>query len=326
LDEQEDSAEPGPWRKWLCWSLAGAVLLWAIARTFGLESGYPFVQLMVYTPYILLLSMLACLAIVLLRQWLPFIFGVIGVVALAIAVVPRELGGPEEAPPGEAIRLLSLNTWRGNADVTQLLEIIEARDVNVLSLQELPINGVKRLKRRGLEKILPYRVLGIEERGGGGVYSRFPAHGMAPTRTRLRQPRAMIKPPGSVPFEVMSVHPRAPQGPGSTRQWAREMSRLPEADEPGPPRVLAGDLNSTLDHKELRDLIDTGYRDAADTIGSGLVTTWPSKLKWPLPVTIDHVLVEEPIKITGYDVEANDNSDHRAVYAELVIPHTQEGK
>lgn len=321
MDEQEDSAAaPGPWRKWLSWTLAGAILLWAIARIFGLEGGYPFVQLMAYTPYILLLSLLACLAIVLLRQWLPFIVGVIGVFALAIAVVPRELGGPEDAPPGEAIRLLSLNTWRGNADVTQLLEIIEARDVNVLSLQELPINGVKRLRRRGLQKILPYRVLGIDANGGGGVYSRFPANGMAPTRTKLRQPRALIKPPGTIPFEVMSVHPRAPQGRGSTKLWSREMSRLPGADDPGPPRVLAGDFNATLDHAKLRDLIDTGYRDAGDTIGSGLVTTWPSKLKVPLPVTIDHVLVDEPIAITGYDVEAVNHSDHRAVYAELVVP------
>ena len=162
LDEKE-SVGSGPWRKWLSWSLVVAILLWAIARTFGFERGYPFVQLMAFTPYVLLISLLTCLLVVLLRQWLAFIVGAIGVVALAIAVVPRELGGPEDAPPGEPIRMLSFNTFRGNADYTELLEIIEARDINVLSLQELPVNGAKRLKRRGIEDTMPFRVLGVEE-------------------------------------------------------------------------------------------------------------------------------------------------------------------
>lgn len=319
MDEKE-SVGSGPWRKWLSWSLVVAILLWAIARTFGFERGYPFVQLMAFTPYVLLISLLTCLLVVLLRQWLAFIVGAIGVVALAIAVVPRELGGPEDAPPGEPIRMLSFNTFRGNADYTELLEIIEARDINVLSLQELPVNGAKRLKRRGIEDTMPFRVLGVEEKGGGGVYSSFPMTRMEPTLTGPRQPRALVRPPGSIEFEVMSVHPRAPQGTGSTGLWSREVSRLPRADEPGPAKVLAGDFNATLDHVRLRDLIDTGYRDAGDTIGSGLGTTWPSTLRWPPPVTIDHVLVEAPIAITGYDVEGINNSDHRAVYTELVVP------
>jgi len=55
-------------------------------------------------------------------------------------------------------------------------------------------------------------------------------------------------------------------------------------------------------------------------MGDGLLTTWPSKLKWPLPVTIDHFLVEEPIKIRDYDVMKVNNTDHRAIYTELVVP------
>ncbi len=306
---------------WLCWALAALLLLWAFARTLGLERGYPFVQLMAYTPYFLVLSLVVLLLILLLRQWWQALATGVAVLVLAVAVVPRAFGGPDDPPPGgQSIRLLSFNTLRGNADVTQLLEIMEARNINVLSLQELPVNGVKRLKRRGLEEILPYRVLGIEDKGGGGVYSRFPANGMAPTKTGLRQPRAKIKPRRSIPFEVMSVHPRAPQGRAETDRWSREMGWLPIADEPGPPRVLAGDFNATLDSVKLRDLTGTGYRNAGETMGSGLTTTWPAKLRWPLPVTIDHVLVEDPIAILDYDVIPINNSDHKAVYTELVIP------
>ena len=40
-------------------------------------------------------------------------------------------------------------------------------------------------------------------------------------------------------------------------------------------------------------------------------------------MTIDHVLVEEPIKISDYDVMKVDNTDHRAIYTELVVPGTR---
>jgi len=321
LIDEGNKVNPIGWRTWLCWGMAIVVVLWAIWRTLGLESGYPFVQVMAYTPQFLLLSGIVLLAILGLRQWLPAAVTFVAVAALGFAVLPRAFGGPDERPEGgQTIRLLSVNTLRGNVDVTRLLEIIESRHINVLSLQELPVNGVKRLKRRGLQDILPYRVLGIEDKGGGGVYSRFPAGGMAPTRTKLRQPRAMIKPRASVPFEVMSVHPRAPQGRRDTDLWEKEMGKLPVADEPGPPRVLAGDFNATLDHARLRDLLDTGYRDAGSTTGAGLYSTWPSFKEWPPPVTIDHALVEDPIAILDYKVLQVNNTDHKAVYTELVVP------
>ncbi|MDQ5894891.1 MAG: hypothetical protein QG596_1152, partial [Actinomycetota bacterium] len=67
-------------------------------------------------------------------------------------------------------------------------------------------------------------------------------------------------------------------------------------------------------------LIDTGYRDAAEVTGNGLVSTWPSRLKFPLPVTIDHVLAEKGISFSVYDVEKIGGSDHRAVFTELMLP------
>lgn len=321
ISRKKEESGTTNWRQWLSWPLAAAMVLWAVARTLGLERGFPFVQMMAYTPYVLGLAIIVLLLVLLLRQWLPAIAICVAVLTLAVVVLPRTFGGPDDPPAGgQSIRMLSFNTLRGNADVTQMLEIIKARHINVLSLQELPVNGARRLQRRGVEDIFPYRVLGIEAKGGGGIYSRFPATRMAPTKTRLRQPRAMIKPRRSIPFEVMSIHPRAPRDRANTDRWSREMDWLPVADEPGPSRVLAGDFNATLDSVKLRDLINTGYRDAGSTMGSGLTTTWPAKLRWPLPVTIDHVLFEDPIAIVDYEVIPINNSDHKAVYTELRVP------
>ena len=320
LDEEE-TTEPVNWRPVVCWILVVPFAVWAFSRTIGIERGFPFVQIMAYTPYALVLSLLVLLAVVLLRQWLPFLLGLAAVIALAIAVVPRELGGPDEVTGGKEIQVLSFNLLRSRADFAELLELARIREADVITLQEFSPEGLAEIEGLGVSRRYPYSVHATgEEAGGGAIYSRFPLRRVPAPDTGFRQPRALVSPPGSVPFEVMSVHPMAPAGPKTTTTWSQEIIKLPKADDPGPPRILAGDFNSTLDHEKLRDLIETGYRDAGDTMGLGLISTWPSTIKWPLPVTIDHVLVEDPVKITGYDVEAISGSDHRAVLADLVLP------
>jgi hypothetical protein len=58
-----------------------------------------------------------------------------------------------------------------------------------------------------------------------------------------------------------------------------------------PARILAGDFNVTLDHATLRGLLDSGYADAAEQRGDGLVATWQDA-GFPPPVAIDHVVAE----------------------------------
>ena len=47
----------------------------------------------------------------------------------------------------------------------------------------------------------------------------------------------------------------------------------------GDGRILAGDFNATLDHPELRAVLDRGYVDAADAASGGLKPTWPAPPK-----------------------------------------------
>jgi endonuclease/exonuclease/phosphatase family metal-dependent hydrolase len=81
-----------------------------------------------------------------------------------------------------------------------------------------------------------------------------------------------------------------------------------------------GDFNATLDHDEFRGLVDRGYDDVAETLGDGLTPTWPEHRRFPPLVTIDHVLADERIGIRDYSAHEIAGSDHRAVYAELVLP------
>jgi len=101
--------------------------------------------------------------------------------------------------------------------------------------------------------------------------------------------------------------------------WSSALESLPSAGA-GAPWVLAGDFNATLDHAELRDVIDRGYRDAGDAAGEGLEPTWPVGGRHMPPVTIDHVLADRRLGIADYEVLGLPGSDHRPVYARLVLP------
>lgn len=313
-----------PRRRWVsgaCWAVTGFFLFWAMIRVGGLEGGlFPVVQLMAYTPYALLLSLLSLLVVVLLRRWLAAGFLMIAVLGLAVLVLPREIGGPEEVPGGRSVRVLTFNMAKGNANSTELLELARVRDADLVFLQEVSRSKVEEIRRAGMDASYPHQVTDVTENmGGGAIFSRWPLRALEPLEAG-RQPRAAVVVPDSIPIEVVSVHPTAPIRPGSTRDWDEDYESMPEAFSGDLPLVLAGDFNATLDHANLRELIDTGYRDAAEVTGDGLVTTWPSRLKLPLPVTIDHVLAEKGISFSEYDVEKVRGSDHRAVFAELLLP------
>jgi endonuclease/exonuclease/phosphatase (EEP) superfamily protein YafD len=85
-------------------------------------------------------------------------------------------------------------------------------------------------------------------------------------------------------------------------------------------RILAGDFNATLDHAEFRRVLDRGYEDAADQVGTGLRATWPANGRLTLPVTIDHVIADERCGVRDVRVLPVPGSDHRAVLAVLELP------
>ena len=105
--------------------------------------------------------------------------------------------------------------------------------------------------------------------------------------------------------------------------WAAGLRAQASATAGRPLRILAGDFNATLDHAELRRLLATGYRDAADQVGRGLIPTWPyygPRTRFIPKVTIDHVLVDRGVGVRDFDAVTVPLTDHRAILTTLVIP------
>jgi endonuclease/exonuclease/phosphatase (EEP) superfamily protein YafD len=223
---------------------------------------------------------------------------------------------------------MSSNVLAGSADAGQLAELARDRRVDVLCVEELTPEFATRLDAAGIGRLLPHRVLSVQEGvRGSGVYSRFPLTQMAPPLSSFPNPitntRASARVGGATSIDVTAVHNLpVPGSSNGVDNWADSLSRLPAASASGPTRVLAGDFNATLDQSEFRDLLDRGYYDAAERMGDGLTPTWP-EIRGSnrfLPVTIDHILYDrDRVGVRDFDVSDLAGSDHQTVYAELVV-------
>lgn len=186
--------------------------------------------------------------------------------------------------------------------------------VDVLSLQELTPEAVAGLDEASLAALLPHRVFQPDARAAGsGVASRFPL------RSPPVEPRLLPLPAGrrhrrtrGGPIELTAVHVVTPVGRIEPSEWRAELAALQEATAQRPTRILAGDFNATLDHPALRTVLDTGYRDAADAVGSGLQPTWPTDTPLVPVAAIDRVLVGPGCAVDSFEVLPLPGSDHRS--------------
>ncbi|MFC4116710.1 endonuclease/exonuclease/phosphatase family protein [Nonomuraea zeae] len=234
-------------------------------------------------------------------------------------------GQVAEAPTAagaRSLRMLTANLNGGRGDATVIVDLVRRLNIDVFSVQELTWSARDRLAAAGLATLLPYQISEPEFRGpeGSGVYARYPLS----VKTGLFQPVghhmpvAEVAVPGGSAVEVVVVHPVAPV-PSTVPEWEAGIATLPPAPATGPPRILAGDFNATLDHAVFRQLLSTGYTDAAAATGEGLVPTWPKGRGLPPLVAIDHVLTDT--RAWAVDVQVHDlpGSDHRALFADLRV-------
>jgi endonuclease/exonuclease/phosphatase family metal-dependent hydrolase len=305
------------------WVLVGAWAAWAAVRLLGVERGWLAVCAVAFTPYAAASAPLPVLVALATGRWLAAAVAGAALVVLAAAVLPRGLGRPEGAE-GPVVRVLTFNLLHGEADPDPLVDLVREHRVDLLALQEYTQLADKKLRAAGLGRLLPHRATAARWEGkGSALYSRHP---LAVDEPRVnpggyRNARATVDVPGFGPVPVESAHPAAPYAAHQVPAWRAGLASQPPATPTGDIRLLIGDLNATLDHAPLRALLRTGYRDAASVVGRGLVPTWPYSAYGRIPrVTLDHVLADRRVKVRAVAVYRLPGSDHRALYAELVLP------
>lgn len=308
----------------LCWLLLAPGLGWAVVRLAGLERG-PLVQLLAFTPYVVVWTLVPVALALALRRWSAAGVAVLVTLALVAVVAPRALADDHPTVTGPPVRILTANLRLGTGDPAALVTLVQTHRVDLLAVQELTPDAAAELDRLGLAELLPHRRL-LPEFGasGSGLYARFPLRDDSARRNDggFGQAYATVLVPGAPPLLVESVHPMSPYALDTVSLWRTDLRAQPPATPDGPLRILAGDFNATLDHAPLRRLLATGYIDAAEATGTGLVGTWgPYDGDLIPPVTIDHVLVDRRIAVRHLTVHPLPDSDHRPVLAELTLPN-----
>jgi endonuclease/exonuclease/phosphatase (EEP) superfamily protein YafD len=296
------------------------ILLWALTRAFGLERGFPLVPMIAYTPYVAAIALLVSGVAVALRNWAAAVVAGLATVCLMAAVLPRAFGSGETIPPGATeLNVLSANIHYGGADPAALVALVDRREADILFLQELTPGFARKLAEEGIRRRLPHSVLSVRSQAAGaGIYSRLPLRRLPEAVPfGFRMARAEVLLPDHRQVQVVDVHPYTPKRQLLDR-WRQGLESLPSTGD-GAPWLLVGDFNATLDHAELRDVINRGYRDAADETGEGLTPTWPKGSVLLPPVTIDHVLADRRFLIGGYGVDSLPGSDHRPIFARLAL-------
>jgi endonuclease/exonuclease/phosphatase (EEP) superfamily protein YafD len=315
-------------RRWwsaVLWLAAVPFVLWAAMRVFGLDSGFPTVQLIAFTPYVAAASVVPLLVALLTKRIWPAVVTAVATIALAACVLPRWIADSSPDPlDGPGLRVLSVNMLEGGADAATIVGLVRRLNVDLVALQEYTPEAKAALNTAGLDAVLPNAVSyprpGVT---GSAVYSRFPVTdlGYRHFSSDFGQAQAGVAVPGAKDVRVESVHPCAPSDAQRSGCWERDIAQEPAATPGGPVSLLIGDFNATLDHERFRAVLDTGYRDAADVAGAGFAASWPYDERWFIPgVVLDHVVADRRVGVRAVSVHRIPASDHKAVYAELVLP------
>jgi endonuclease/exonuclease/phosphatase (EEP) superfamily protein YafD len=311
----------GAGRYWLIWVPVVPVAGWALLRLFGIDSGFPLAAMMAFTPYAAIAAFLVAGVALALSNWPATAVAALATLSMAAAVLPRAVGSETVPVDGhETLRVLAANVHRGTADPEALVALVDRLHPDVLSVEELTPRYAHELAAAGLGARMPNEVLEVRRSSSGaGLYSRLPMSRLpAPQRFVFRMPRAQVRLADGRLVRVVGVHPYPPQ-PRRTTEWEEALASLPSGGR-GAPWVLAGDFNGTFDQSQFRGVVDRGYGDAGEAAGDGLEPTFPREGHLIPPVTIDHVLADQRLGVAEYAVEELPGSDHRAVYAELVLP------
>jgi endonuclease/exonuclease/phosphatase (EEP) superfamily protein YafD len=217
-----------------------------------------------------------------------------------------------DAPGAEAIAALAVEV---DADVVVLPEtsaetaaIVQA----ILAGQGRPMTEL----HLSLDEISKARTTAVLISTGLGEYRREDSAGTTETL-----PSLLAVPVDGTGPTIIGAHPVAPV-PGEMAAWRQGLRWLADRCA-GQNVILAGDLNSTLDH--YTGLGSDGgalgrCHDAARATGDAAVGTWPTILPQLLGAPIDHVMATPDWEVVGFRVVGSHDgsgSDHRPVVAQL---------
>ncbi|HET7723551.1 MAG TPA: endonuclease/exonuclease/phosphatase family protein [Propionibacteriaceae bacterium] len=240
-----------------------------------------------------------------------------GAVALASAPWWQVPTSSTPRPTADDLRVVSLNTEYGNADIGTVVRL--SRSADVLAFQENTPEFVRHLEAAGLLVDFPYRQgTALRESYGTMFWSRTPltvaafgatAYTSLVVRTTVR----------GTPWTVSTLHAASPKDGG--RVWARDAETIAGLLRPyvGEHLVVVGDFNAVDEHLTMRRIRDVGLADSMTgwplAAGDGFQNSWPNDPRLPFLIRIDHALHSANVDAWRPSYTTVAGTDHRALTA-----------
>ncbi|WP_062466945.1 endonuclease/exonuclease/phosphatase family protein [Demequina maris] len=302
-----------------------AVLIPVVARFAGWEGG-PLAVIVSLMPWVTLACLVPVVLSLLARDWILVALSV-AVAALCVWwIAPIFVASTASGPV--ALRVATFSLANGQADAGAVVDLVRENDLDLLALTELTPEAQARLEAAGLDELLPYSAeYPGEWKYGTGLWSSRPLAEAEPLPGFTAQAIRAETTLGGDRLTVIVAHPESP-GVFDHSDWDADLVALKSVLEPEEgPVLVAGDLNTTRDHRGFRQIEGFGYVDAVDEAGAGFLATYPNgSVRWrherppdwltePF-VAIDHVLAKDA-GIVAAEVETvvMPRSDHRALVA-----------
>jgi endonuclease/exonuclease/phosphatase (EEP) superfamily protein YafD len=260
-----------------------------------------------------------------LRRWYACAASAAALLAVVLVQAPLYIAAD---PPrgGTLMTILQANLRVGNADPQALVRDVSAHQVDVLMTEELTPTERDALLFAGLAEVLPYRFDASLAGGGGGlaIWSRTPLsdeHNYPHFQMGVLS--ATMHTSDGAAVTVVAVH-LLPPYPYPSITWVHEIARLKTllqvAADNNATAIVGGDFNATTDHRQFRDILDTGYQDAAEHTGAGYLASYPTDRWFPPVIAIDHVITRRAPASDATTLSLP-GSDHKALLVHLRLQH-----
>ncbi len=225
------------------------------------------------------------------------------------------------------LKILHINVFKHNNNYEQVVRLIQEKDPDILSLQEVSPEWLHELNQSGILGRFPYTA--FHPFSESGLYSRIPVHKMEVHQVQ-GSPDPRYSEPGEnsilvarlqlhgQPVTILSLHP-APFSESSLQQPQAEYinTLASRRAEYGNNVILLGDLNTSPWSVHFkRYLTELDLRDSR--LGFGLHPSWPTF--FPLAfIPIDHCLVSKNWIPLKWETGPLIGSDHLPLYLELAL-------
>lgn len=300
------------------WTLAMVLLAATLTGRWGRHSAA--VEVFANFPLQYLLAGFVLLVLALLfhsRSWLPAAAAVAINGGVLLPFMPYE-SVRSQPPVWPHLRVMTANVLYNNANYRGVCRAISRVHPDVVVMQEVTPAFRQYFKQYFQQRYLYYAEIPSKDGNVVLAASRLPMRQDTSKLALTGLLHAIVK-TRSDSVEFYSVHPKTPLTPATHNARSLSMNHLfGQAHNKERPTVVLGDFNIGAFTPLFLEMETTSYFRSLRR-GRGLYPTFNARTPVAFQIPIDHILINPFLRGTAFERVPLPGSDHRALWADLVI-------